>query len=86
MWQIFGKLGGDLPQDPAVTPLVTYPKDSVLYYSDTCSFTSTAPAETGSCRDAHQQMNGLLKCGGFAQWNIVYLFKKVKSCVGSQDI
>ena len=40
--QFLGKLGLDLPQDPAILLLDTYPEDSVSCYRDLCTSVSIA--------------------------------------------
>jgi hypothetical protein len=66
----------DLPENPAIPLLGIYTKDTLPYYSDTCSTMFIAASfviEAGNNPDVPQMKSGHRKCCSFTEWNTIQL-------------
>ena len=74
MWPFLKDLETEIPFDPAIPLLGTYPKDyKSFYYKDTCTHMFTVAlftiAKTWTNPNAHQQSTGQGKCDTYTPWN-----------------
>jgi hypothetical protein len=84
IWRLLIKLNIDLPCDPAIPLLGIYPKECDSgYFKGTCCLLQhySQQPSYGNSQDALLPMNGLRKCGIYAQWNFTQPQRRMKFCL-----